>query len=93
MVPGKVPGGGQAVPDGQGAARQPGKFPLVRGEDGGGCPSVQYIYMLGQGVYAIGVQHHGDFQVCQQGQDQPLRPGTAPQTGADHRHITAPGPL
>ena len=60
---GKVPGGGQAVGHWKGAAGQPSILPLVGGEDRGGRPSVQNIYMPGQGIYAIGVQHHRYLQV------------------------------
>ena len=90
VVPGKIPGGGEPVLHRQSAPRQPGKFPLVGCEDGGGLPPVQYIYMPRQGVYAIGVQHHGNFQIGQQGQDKLLRLRGPPQSGADESRITAP---
>ena len=60
VVPGKAPGSGQPVLDWQFTAGQPGELPLVGGEDGGGLPPVQYIYMPRQRVYSIGVQHNGD---------------------------------
>lgn len=59
----KGPGCRHPVLDGEGTPRQPGKFPGVRGQDRGRPPSVQTIYMPGQGIYAIGVQHHWYLQV------------------------------
>ena len=63
VILGKSPGCRHPVLDGEGTPRQPDKFPGVRGQDRGRPPSVQTIYMPGQGIYAIGVQHHWYLQV------------------------------
>ena len=40
--------------------RQPEEFPVVRCEHRQtAAPGLQHIYMLGHGVYAVGVQHEG----------------------------------
>ena len=54
-------------------------------------PGVQYIYMSGQGIYAVGVQHHRLPDLPQQVQHQ-LRDALTPaQPGADGHRVTAGG--
>ena len=89
----KLPGGGQPVPNGQPAARQPLELPVVGREHREGGAFVQTIYMPRKGVYAIGVQDHGDVQICQQPADQHFCLGRPAQTGADEGRVAAPGPL
>ena len=93
VVSGKGPGRLQAVLDGQGAPGEPGKLPVVGSEHGEGPPPVQYIHMPRQGIYAVGVQHHGNFQILQQRADQLLRLGRSPQAGADEGRVTGAGLL
>ena len=61
------------------------------GEQGGGGAAVQNIYMPGQGVYAVGVQHHGAGEVPEQPPGQFPGGGVSPQAGAYNGRVTALG--
>ena len=61
------------------------------GEQGGGGAAVQNIYMPGQGVYAVGVQHHGAGEVLEQLSGQFPGNGVGPQAGAEDGRVAALG--
>ena len=87
---GKGAGSAQPFRHRQRSTGEPCILPGVGGEDGGGGAFVQNIYMPTQGIYAIGVQHHRDVQVLQQGAHQLLGLGVAAQAGTDESHVAAP---
>ena len=89
---GEAPGGRETVLQGEGAAGEPLELPVVGGEQGGGGAGIQNIYMPGQGVYAVGIQHHGTGEVPEQSAGQLAGGGVSAQAGADDGRTAALGP-
>ena len=85
---GKVPGRFHPVPVAQIAA-DAAKLHVVGRQNCDPAPAgIQNIYMPGEGVYAVGVQHHRLF-CFQQLPHQPGRTLAAAQAGAQGQHVAA----